>query len=228
MGFMNIMKALITNELYKRFFTGGLLGLAVIAALLFCPSWIFASIAALLLLYILYAEWPTLVSYRDPFFLLITALYPVLPFMLIITMQVTGYEFINFLLLYMVAFFDTGSFVVGKKWGSHKISPVISPGKTWEGFLGGVVFTFIGIIPFFGHNGIEVMVYQIFPFTVVLCIAALCGDLFESYLKRRAGVKDSGNLLPGHGGLLDRIDGIMLAGIIVFILRESLKKLLFF
>lgn len=222
------MKALAVNELYKRLFSGTLLSLGIIAILIFCPPWIFASFAALLLIYLLCFEWPTLVSIKEPYFWLITALYPVLPFLLIIVMQLTGYELINLLLLYLVAIFDTGSFVIGKKWGTHKISPLISPGKTWEGFAGGIAFTFISTIPFFAHNGVVPMLFKILPFTIALCIAALCGDLFESYLKRRAGVKDSGNLLPGHGGLLDRVDGIMVAGIVVFLLRNTLKNLLLF
>ncbi len=214
------------KELHKRVATGLVLGVLVIVTLLFCPSWVFATFAALLLITILSTEWPLLMSYKDPFFWLLTPLYPVLPFLLIIIMQITGYEPVNILLISMVAVYDTGSYLVGKKWGTHKISPSISPGKTWEGFLGGITLTFLFSLLFFSHLGIQTLFTKILPFTIALCISALCGDLFESYLKRRAGVKDSGSVLPGHGGLLDRIDGIMFATPLAYLFRRSLTLML--
>ncbi len=141
-------------------------------------------------------------------------------------MQLTGYESVNILLISMVAIHDTGSYLAGKKWGKHKISPVISPGKTWEGFAGGIALTFAFSSFFFGQTNLATLFLKIFPLTIAVCTSALCGDLFESYLKRRAGLKDSGTLLPGHGGLLDRIDGIMFAAPVAFLFRKSLQMLL--
>lgn len=212
------------KELHKRLLTGFLLSVFVIGTIVLCPAWVFAAITAFLLLIILVSEWPYLA--KGPYFWLITPLYPVLPFVLIIIMQLTGYELVNLLLLSMVAIHDTGSYLAGKLWGKHKISPEISPGKTWEGFGGGIILTFLAICPFFAHAGNATLFLQILPFTIMVCSSALCGDLFESYLKRRAGVKDSGTLLPGHGGILDRVDGIMFAVPVVFLLRTHLAKLL--
>lgn len=211
------------NELYKRLLTGFALGLLVIITLLFCPPWVFAAVASFFLALILITEWPQLVGYNSRAFWLLTPLYPILPFILIIGMQLSGYELVNILLFIMIALFDTGSYLVGKLWGTHKISPIISPGKTWEGFAGGIVFAFSVASLFFIHTSVQTIFLGILPFTIVLCSTALCGDLFESFLKRRAGIKDSGSFLPGHGGILDRIDGILFAGVIAFILRDYLK-----
>lgn len=110
---------------------------------------------------------------------------------------------------------DTGAFFVGSKFGKHKLAPIVSPGKTWEGAAGGLVSSMLagGALALvvrlaFGHD---------FPFWHALPAAALAGlfgqlgDLAESMLKRGAGVKDSGNLFPGHGGMLDRLDSLLFA-----------------
>lgn len=214
------------KELHKRLLTGTILSLLVIITLLFCPPWVFALFAALLLLIILCTEWPLLVSSKERLFWVLTPLYPVLPFILIIIMQLTGYEAINIFLCTVVAAHDTGSYITGKLWGKHKISPTISPSKTWEGFIGGVILACILSLVFFGHNSPQTIFLYIVPAIIIICLSALSGDLFESYLKRRAGVKDSGSLLPGHGGILDRIDGILFAAIIVYIIRQYLEQFL--
>ena len=101
---------------------------------------------------------------------------------------------------------DIGGYFVGKKFGRRKLAPAISPNKTVEGLFGGVV----GAALFGGlwawATGLGTSLYLLAP---LFAIAAQGGDLFESALKRRAGVKDSGNWLPGHGGLLDRLDGLI-------------------
>ncbi len=121
----------------------------------------------------------------------------------------------GWLLMYLLSLVwvaDIGAYFSGKKFGKHKLAPGISPGKTWEGVLGGLVLN-IGWIS---------LVYQLsagwglsYPWFVLLGIltAALSvvGDLYESILKREAGVKDSGRILPGHGGILDRIDSVIAA-----------------
>ncbi len=213
------------KEFYKRLLTGICLGLLVIITLFFSPPWAFALLAIVLLAYILFFEWPRLFKPSEPLFWILMPFYPLLPFFLIIRMQLSGYELMNIILFTVVATYDTGSYLVGKHWGKHKISPTISPGKTWEGFIGGVIFAFIFSLIYFGHNGSSTIAFLIFPFIVALSSLALTGDLFESALKRRVGVKDSGNLLPGHGGLLDRIDGMLFASVLVYALRTQLKLL---
>ncbi|MCS6946099.1 MAG: phosphatidate cytidylyltransferase, partial [Steroidobacteraceae bacterium] len=101
---------------------------------------------------------------------------------------------------------DTGAFVVGRRWGRIKLAPYVSPQKTWEGVIGGLVLALAVGLSGAHYFGIEM------PKLLPLCLAAaamsVIGDLLESLLKRQAGVKDSGRLVPGHGGVLDRIDSL--------------------
>ena len=102
---------------------------------------------------------------------------------------------------------DSAAYFSGKNFGKHKLAPSISPGKTWEGVLGAMIaVTIFGAILYIGLN---IKALAIFPALWIIVIFGVIGDLFESMLKRQAGLKDSGNLLPGHGGILDRIDGII-------------------
>jgi phosphatidate cytidylyltransferase len=109
---------------------------------------------------------------------------------------------------------DTAAYFVGRKFGRRKLAPTISPGKTWEGVAGAIVAVgvYYGLLwfawapPFLaGHRAIDLILV-----TGMLALSVE-GDLFESWVKRRAGVKDSGTILPGHGGVLDRIDGVLAA-----------------
>lgn len=109
---------------------------------------------------------------------------------------------------------DTGAYFAGRSFGRHKLAPRISPGKTWEGVAGGVagVGVYYGLLwwawspPFLADT-------RLLDLAIVagMTVLSIEGDLFESWLKRRAGVKDSGTILPGHGGVLDRIDGVVAA-----------------
>ncbi len=101
---------------------------------------------------------------------------------------------------------DSAAYFSGKAFGKHKLAPAISPGKTWEGVGGALLGVTI-------YGTAISIVFDISPWLVVGCwgltVLSIVGDLFESMLKRQAGLKDSGNVLPGHGGVLDRIDGIL-------------------
>ncbi len=121
-------------------------------------------------------------------------------------------------LLITVALTDSGAYFVGKAIGKTKFSDT-SPNKTLEGVFGGVIIaTVVG--SFAGLYVVELWIAIIV--TLLTSIASIFGDLFESYLKREAGVKDSGDLLPGHGGILDRIDGYLFAAIIMLIALRAL------
>jgi len=101
---------------------------------------------------------------------------------------------------------DSGAYFFGKQFGKKKLAPTISPGKTWEGFLGAlfVVSSFSIAMTYFGF----VNSYMAIFFFNLILVLSVEGDLFESYIKRMAKVKDSGDLIPGHGGVLDRIDSL--------------------
>ncbi len=108
---------------------------------------------------------------------------------------------------------DVGAYAVGVKFGRHKLAPSVSPGKTWEGVAGGLALTTILsvlILPFLGTSQLFDP-FSAFVFAVVVGGAGVLGDLSESVLKRDLGVKDIGGIIPGHGGVLDRMDAILLA-----------------
>ena len=105
---------------------------------------------------------------------------------------------------------DMGAYFVGVTCGKHKLCPEISPKKTVEGALGGIVSSIVvGLILVFAFGHTEKLLGTVL-LTVPLCIIGMAGDLFASIIKRRAGIKDYGTLIPGHGGVLDRVDSILL------------------
>lgn len=139
--------------------------------------------------------------------------------------SVLHYEYGQWLLLLgiaIVALADIGGYVAGNLFGNHKLAPIVSPGKTWEGFAGGLFFQLLliaGLAIVFPALAVSSLLILIIP----VALYSVLGDLFESMLKRHSGVKDSSQLLPGHGGLLDRIDGIM-AALPLFALLLSLMS----
>ena len=117
--------------------------------------------------------------------------------------------------------FDTFAYLFGVRFGKHKIMPSISPKKSWEGFGGGFVFSIIASYLSYSYFKFEdiripLIISIILPFTATL------GDFIESHYKREAGVKDSGNLIPGHGGILDRMDAFMITIPAIYILTKLL------
>ena len=98
---------------------------------------------------------------------------------------------------------DSGAYFIGKTLGKHKLMPAVSPGKSWEGFVGGAFFAALAAGLLFGWQAIWM--------GPMMAVLATAGDLLESAWKRSNGIKDSGNLMPGHGGVLDRFDGFIIA-----------------
>jgi phosphatidate cytidylyltransferase len=127
-----------------------------------------------------------------------------------------GGPWVEMLLLTTVMTADSAALFVGSALGRHKLAPRISPGKTWEGLAGGVAGGIAGalIVRHFGLQWIPLT--HMVVLAVLVTLAGVAGDLAESLLKRWAGVKDSGALFPGHGGMLDRLDSLLLGAPVLY------------
>ena len=126
-------------------------------------------------------------------------------------------------LLVVVWATDIGGYVFGMTIGGPKLAPSISPNKTWSGFIGGILLAAIGgysVVMYFFDQSQASNLASAIALGVGMSIVSQLGDLFESKIKRRFGVKDSGNVIPGHGGLFDRIDGLMAASIVMALLNS--------
>ena len=117
---------------------------------------------------------------------------------------------------------DTGAYLVGSRWGKRRLAPNISPKKSVEGSIGGLILVLLSAVILRLLLFPELSWLRILLIAAVVAIFGTIGDLFESSLKRRAGVKDSGKLIPGHGGILDRIDSLLLAVPAVYLLLAFL------
>ena len=105
--------------------------------------------------------------------------------------------------------YDVMAYVVGRLFGKHKLAPNTSPGKTWEGAFGGLMFAILMACIISAQFDIDA--WLVIPMAIIIVVFGTMGDLLESMLKRQANVKDSGTLIPGHGGLLDRLDSTLIA-----------------
>jgi phosphatidate cytidylyltransferase len=127
----------------------------------------------------------------------------------------------NFVFLALFTTFgsDTAAYFIGRALGKHKLAPQISPGKTWEGAIAGLFGAVIISLLFTLNTPLQLPLSygQAILLGLLISIFGQLGDLAESLLKRNAGVKDSGSLMPGHGGLLDRMDSIVFAGVVVYL-----------
>lgn len=117
---------------------------------------------------------------------------------------------------------DSGAYIVGSLLGRHRMCPSISPKKTWEGFAGGAVVTIAGCLLLYHYSNDfflmqEYRLWEWIMIAIICCVFGTLGDLLESKIKRRQGFKDSGHWIPGHGGLLDRIDSYLVAFPVTFI-----------
>jgi phosphatidate cytidylyltransferase len=124
------------------------------------------------------------------------------------------------LIIGTVVMIDIGAYFVGRGVGGPKIAPSISPSKTWAGLAGGVLGAMLSLGLYFyvgsaAALGGLTLVAELLPFAIVLAVVAQTGDFCESWLKRRAGVKDSSSLIPGHGGFFDRVDGLLPVAILI-------------
>ena len=190
---------------------------ALFFALIFATNILFSQILSLILLIIFLIFYKIIIKHND---YTQRAIYLVLIFFSLITLLDFRLEVGLVLTLWVICCViasDVGGYFVGRTVGGPKLWPIISPKKTWSGIIGGwmltIIITYIFIIMFK-----EIEFYLLF-FSIFISIFSQLGDLYESFLKRNAGIKDSSNLIPGHGGFLDRFDGMIGAFFAVFIIN---------
>lgn len=122
--------------------------------------------------------------------------------------------------------FDSFAYLVGRFLGKHKLMPKISPKKTWEGFIGGLFFALLSAYLLDQFGAVDIIsTWQWLLLGFIVVISSTFGDLFESALKRSHGLKDSGNFMPGHGGILDRIDSLLFAMPLAYLFIELTQHL---
>jgi phosphatidate cytidylyltransferase len=148
------------------------------------------------------------------------ALVPV--WLALVRLHAQGPQLMLFLLLLVVAA-DIGAYFAGRAFGTHKLAPRVSPGKTWEGVGGGLAAA--ALMAACGVWWFNMDTVPFMALCIVVAIASVVGDLTESMFKRHAGLKDSGSLLPGHGGVLDRVDSVTAAAPVFLIGLERLGLL---
>lgn len=123
-------------------------------------------------------------------------------------MRVAGpYIWLVLYLVALVAAADVGAYFAGKAWGVKKMAPRVSPGKSWAGLIGGISAAMLLALIVFAVVAVPVGAIQWMAISLIVALSSVLGDLLESMLKRHSGIKDSSQILPGHGGVLDRMDG---------------------
>ncbi len=217
----------IKNNAGLRIMTAIAITILFTSTFFHCPPPIFSFLLGTILAIIITVEWKNLFSPSSIWFWIIMPLYPVTPFCMLIALNESPVHRNLLFYLFMLVFsFDSASYIFGKLLGKHKIIPSISPGKSWEGALGGYCITTLILIMIVLKNESQISLQDLGLLSAIICLLALSGDIFESYLKRSAGIKDSGNLLPGHGGFLDRFDAVMFVSVFFFCYRNSLIAIL--
>lgn len=199
---------------------------AVYLVFILCMLWFSLFLPLMLVLIIAGAWWLLALAFvvlyprasalwRSQVVRIILGVLVLVPFWLAINVlrsYMTNGGLVVFVLFCFVWAADIGAYFAGRWWGRHKLMPNVSPGKTWQGFFGGLLLSLLvaAIALSWLKLGFD-EVALIFLMAIVLNIFSVVGDLFESMLKRHCQVKDSGNILPGHGGILDRIDSLTAA-----------------
>ena len=206
---------MVSEELQSRIKTAGIAGAAALLLLLWSNT------SFLLLLFcaaiILAMEWQKLAEKIENMHPMYGLAYIAIPCLCLMTLREHSVMATLHLLLIVWAT-DIAAYFAGKTFGGPKLIPSISPKKTWAGLIGGMVAAaaVAATISSFSATGFSFLTWLILG--ALLAVVAQAGDFFASWLKRKADVKDSGKLLPGHGGLLDRVDGLLFAAPIYLLL----------
>jgi phosphatidate cytidylyltransferase len=203
--------------LLLRILSAAVLGPLLLAAIWFGFPWI--DLVAALAAPLMVSEWIRLTRGR-PFIRILAVLYALAAIVALLWLRhqpALGRETIVWLVLCIWAT-DTGAYVVGQAAGGAKLAPRISPSKTWSGLVGGMAWAAVAS----AAVGYAFGLGETIPLAMIgagLAVVGQIGDLLESAAKRGAGVKDSGTLIPGHGGLLDRVDGLVAVLVVVALVR---------
>lgn len=174
----------------------------------------------ILLCFVLYFEWSVICT-KQPLFYFLTPLYPLFPFVILIRFSMIEYGKVLICVLFLfTSMFDTACYIMGHLFGRTPLLPSISPKKTVEGFLGGIMTVFI--IGFIIAYLLKIDSKMSFLLIITsIALVSVVGDLFESLIKRQVHMKDSGNLLPGHGGILDRIDSLLFVVVYFYFFQNT-------
>ena len=194
------------SELAVRTLTGAIM---IVAALLaaYVGGYLFA-IAVAAIATMMFYEWTRIVAGWGAAWYLSGFVYALLPALALLWVRERDAHGLDLLIWTFIVTWSTdiGAYFAGRRFGRRKLAPRISPNKTVEGLIGGIVAATLLGGAWAVAVGLGAALLALAP---ILAIAAQAGDLFESGMKRRAGVKDSGHWLPGHGGVLDRLDGLV-------------------
>ncbi len=139
--------------------------------------------------------------------------YSLLPVIAMVQIRELPQGLVHIIWLFIIVWgTDIGAYFAGRTIGGPKLAPTISPKKTWSGFFGGLIAAVIGTMILLGYASSLAVSFPLL-IAIVLSVISQIGDLFESWIKRRFDVKDSGQLIPGHGGIMDRVDGLIVAAV---------------
>ena len=206
------------NELFVR--SGAAIvmaGFALVAA--FLGGYVFAIFVALLA-GMMFIEWRRMTDGWGAGWMTAGFLYALLPALALLWIRDRAPQGLELLYWVFIVTWttDIGAYFAGRAIGGPKLAPTISPNKTWAGLIGGMVSATLA-----GWAWVQ---FTMLPPSLILlaplfAAAAQGGDLFESWLKRRSGVKDSGSLLPGHGGILDRLDGLVVVAVLTALFQAG-------
>lgn len=157
--------------------------------------------------------------FQDIAFTILSLVYTIVPFLFFQKIAFINHSTYSWKIVFGLFFIlwasDIGAYVAGKSFGKHKLFPSVSPGKTWEGSIGGTIFS-IAMAYGISMYWTDLSMIQWLGTAIIIVIFGMYGDLVESSLKRSINIKDSGTMIPGHGGFLDRFDGLYLSLPVVY------------
>lgn len=195
-----------------------LISLYYLGYLSFVKIWAFVPFIVLIFIAALYKK--STLPFHDIAYTLLGIAYACVPFLFFMGLgfilgEYNPYVPMGFLIMLWAN--DTGAYLSGRSFGKHKLFERISPNKTWEGFIGGVLLAIVIALNLEQYFG-TLSKWEWASMAIIIGVFGTLGDLVESMLKRSLGIKDSGKILPGHGGFLDRFDGLLMAAPLVFVL----------